>query len=90
MNADAPPELTAFLRRLDAYVHATGGAEGPLSNRLFGASDRVAEIRRGGDVGARRLWRASEALAALEAQLGDAAAAEAGERPRRISARTAG
>jgi hypothetical protein len=82
MTAEAPPELTAFLRRFDAYVRASRGAEGPLSNRLFGASDRVAEIRGGRDVGVRRLFRASEALAALEAQLGDARAAEARERAR--------
>lgn len=83
MDSDTPTELAAFLARFDAFVASGAVRAGPLSNRLFGASDRVDEIRAGKDVGVRTLHRASEALAALEA---DAATGAACERPARRTA----
>lgn len=59
-----------FLTRFDALVASGAIESGPLSRRLFGASDRLAEIREGGsDIGVSRLMKALEALAALEAAL---------------------
>lgn len=59
-----------FLSRVDALVASGVIAEGPVSFRLFGASDRLAEIRSGSDIGVKRLCRALEGLAAMEAALG--------------------
>lgn len=58
-----------FLSRVDALVSSGAIGEGPVSFRLFGASDRLAEIRAGSDIGVKRLCRALEGLAALEATL---------------------
>jgi hypothetical protein len=69
MDTGDPPELDAFLADFDAAVAAgVASGAGPLSSRLFGAADRVDEIRAGSDVGVRRLFRARETLAALVAQ----------------------
>lgn len=57
-----------FLSRFDALVAFGGMEAGPLSRRLFGASDRITEIREGGsDIGVSRLMKALEALSAIEA-----------------------
>ncbi len=77
MSADFPPAIADFLAAFDAAVAAGVGKPGPLSSRLFGASDRVDEIRAGRPVGVYVLHRASETLAALDAQARTGAASEA-------------
>lgn len=75
----------AFVARFDAYVAASGCAAPALAERLMGRASRLDALRRGGlNVGVKTLDRASETLAALEAQLADARAGEASERPLRV------
>jgi hypothetical protein len=63
--------LDVFFTRFDAYCAATEQDEGPVSSALFGASDRVSEIRQTrSDVGAKRLAAADARLAELAAAAG--------------------
>lgn len=56
--------IDAFLRLTEAYCAAVGIAEATLSTRLFSDGKRIAEVRRGSDIGSRRLSRAVEWLSA--------------------------
>ncbi|HYD87140.1 MAG TPA: hypothetical protein VEA80_06685 [Vitreimonas sp.] len=74
MHSEAPPSspaLAAFLARFDAYCEAAGRQQGPVSLQLFGASDRVSEIRNTrSDVGVKRLAQAEAELSRLAAEAG--------------------
>lgn len=63
--------LATFLTRFDAFCALTSQEEGPVSNALFGASDRIAEIRNtASDVGTKRLAKADRALERLAESAG--------------------
>jgi len=48
-------EIAALIRVIDAYISASGLAEGTVSARFLGRAGRVRELRAGGDIGARKL-----------------------------------
>lgn len=47
--------ISSFLVLVEAYCRAAGIAEATLSSRVFRDGKRLAQIREGADVGARRL-----------------------------------
>ncbi|MBX9747913.1 MAG: hypothetical protein K2X34_13490, partial [Hyphomonadaceae bacterium] len=59
-----------FLARFSAFCDRSGQPAPRLSRALFGAHDRIAEIRAGSDIGVLRLARAEADLAALAAAAG--------------------
>lgn len=50
--------IEALLRIVETYCEATSVAEATLSSRVFFDGKRIADIRRGSDMGVRRLEKA--------------------------------
>ena len=55
-----------FIERCDALATRLGIARATLSTKVFNDGDRIGQIAAGGDIGVRRLERATCDLAALE------------------------
>lgn len=61
-------DLNHFLDRASRYCAARGISESRLGTLLFNDGSKFAALRAGRDVGVRRLERAAEELARLEAE----------------------
>ena len=68
-------DLHHFLDRASRYCAARGISESRLGTLLFNDGNKFAALRAGRDVGVRRLERAAEELARLEAQVRDSSSA---------------
>jgi hypothetical protein len=62
-------DLDHFLDRASRYCAARGISESRLGTLLFNDGNKFAALRAGRDVGVRRLERAAEELARLEAEV---------------------
>jgi len=50
--------IGALMKLVETYCHISGLAEATVSSRLFNDGKRLSEIRKGADVGVRRIERA--------------------------------
>lgn len=57
-------DIEKLLRVFDAYVAATDSAEATVSARFLGRGGRIADLKRGGDMGSRTIQRALDLFSA--------------------------